>query len=153
MQADTGHSATAPARAPQARQTECPVMIGNRIDPDIYTVYKGRKVFFCCQACKSAFAEDPERYLPRLPQFAAAGGVGEHEDRDDHERVGGLSPRRLIVPMGIATLVLVAAAVCLGALMGVRRLRRRRLLKIHRIVGVCALAAGAAHAALVFLAD
>ena len=54
---------------------------------------------------------------------------------------------QLIKPMGILTLLLVAATVALGVL---RRLWKPGLmLKIHKICGVWALVAGAVHAALV----
>ena len=61
-------------------QTECPVMIGNEIDPSIYSDYQGKRVFFCCQSCKAAFAKAPERYLSRLPQFAAVQAGASHEE-------------------------------------------------------------------------
>jgi len=51
-----------------AEQTICPVMEG-AINKDIYTEYKGKKVYFCCPGCKSKFEEEPEKYLAKLPQF------------------------------------------------------------------------------------
>ncbi|HUV40216.1 MAG TPA: YHS domain-containing protein, partial [Sedimentisphaerales bacterium] len=36
---------------------------------DIYTDYKGRRVYFCCQACKTEFEKDPQEYVSKLPQF------------------------------------------------------------------------------------
>jgi YHS domain-containing protein len=67
-------SQTAPAEPPNVssaagEQTICPVM-GNPIDKRFYTEYKGKKVYFCCTACKSEFEKDPEKYLSKLPQFA-----------------------------------------------------------------------------------
>lgn len=49
-------------------QTICPVM-GNPINKDIYTEYKGKKVYFCCPECKEKFEQDPEKYISKLPQF------------------------------------------------------------------------------------
>ena len=49
-------------------QTICPVMEGP-IDKNIFTEYKGKKVYFCCDACKQKFEEKPEEYLAKLPQF------------------------------------------------------------------------------------
>jgi len=49
-------------------QTTCPVM-GGAINKDIFTEYKGKKVYFCCPACKGEFEKDPEKYVSKLPQF------------------------------------------------------------------------------------
>ncbi len=50
-------------------QTVCPVM-GGKINKDIFTEYKGKKVYFCCEACKPEFEKNPEKYISKLPQFA-----------------------------------------------------------------------------------
>lgn len=50
-------------------QTTCPVM-GGAINKDIYTEYKGKKVYFCCPSCKETFEKDPEKYISKLPQFS-----------------------------------------------------------------------------------
>ncbi|MFA5424777.1 MAG: YHS domain-containing protein [Phycisphaerae bacterium] len=57
------------AQAKAIEQTTCPVMTGNPINPEIYTEYQGKKVYFCCPACKPIFEKDPEKYLDKLPQF------------------------------------------------------------------------------------
>lgn len=49
-------------------QTICPVM-GGAIDKNIFTEYKGKKVYFCCLGCKDTFEKEPEKYLDKLPQF------------------------------------------------------------------------------------
>lgn len=49
-------------------QTICPVM-GNPINKDIYVEYQGKKVYFCCPACKPEFEKDPAKYIAKLPQF------------------------------------------------------------------------------------
>ena len=64
---------TEPAESKQAvsesiLQTSCPVMAGP-IDKNIYTTYKGKKVYFCMQSCKEAFEKEPEKYVSGLPQF------------------------------------------------------------------------------------
>jgi len=74
------------AGAKKMLQTECPVMIGNKIDPNIYTDYKGKRVYFCCNSCKSAFGKKPEKYLGRLPQFKSA-DISDH-DGSSHEHNG-----------------------------------------------------------------
>jgi hypothetical protein len=49
-------------------QTTCPVMTG-AINKDIFTEYKGKKVYFCCPGCKEQFEKEPEEYIAQLPQF------------------------------------------------------------------------------------
>ncbi|GAG05367.1 unnamed protein product [marine sediment metagenome] len=49
-------------------QTTCPVM-GSPINKDIFTEYKGKKVYFCMTSCKEEFEKEPEKYIPKLPQF------------------------------------------------------------------------------------
>lgn len=49
-------------------QTTCPVM-GGAINKDIFTEYKGEKVYFCCPPCAEKFKANPEEYLAKLPQF------------------------------------------------------------------------------------
>jgi len=146
--ADRGAAgATAPESAPATVQTTCPVMTGNAIDPNISTVYEGKRVYFCCTRCKAAFEEEPAKYLARLPQFTESAGQGDGHTGHEHA-TAGFTARALIEPMGIATLVLVAVTVGLGFL---RKLNPRLLLTWHKRVGPVALAAGAIHAALVIL--
>ena len=54
--------------AQPAGQTTCPIM-GMAIDKNVYTEYKGKKVYFCCAGCETPFLENPEKYLSKLPQF------------------------------------------------------------------------------------
>jgi YHS domain-containing protein len=49
-------------------QTICPVM-KSPINKAIFVEYKGKKVYFCCEPCKTTFAKDPEKYIKDLPQF------------------------------------------------------------------------------------
>ena len=57
------------AAAVETEQKLCPVM-GNPINPDIYTEYEGKKVYFCCPECKGKFEAAPEKYISKLPQFS-----------------------------------------------------------------------------------
>jgi len=50
-------------------QKTCPVMEG-AINKDIFTEYKGKKVYFCCAGCKEKFEKEPEKYISKLPQFS-----------------------------------------------------------------------------------
>ncbi|MHC4659839.1 MAG: YHS domain-containing protein [Planctomycetota bacterium] len=49
-------------------QTICPVMKG-AINKNLFTEYKGKKVYFCCAGCKGKFEKEPEKYIAKLPQF------------------------------------------------------------------------------------
>jgi YHS domain-containing protein len=49
-------------------QKTCPVMEG-AINKELYTEYKGKKVYFCCPGCKDKFEKEPEKYVTKLPQF------------------------------------------------------------------------------------
>jgi YHS domain-containing protein len=46
-------------------QTACPVS-GEPINKDVYTDYKGRRVYFCCKGCQAPFKKDPETHLAKL---------------------------------------------------------------------------------------
>jgi hypothetical protein len=49
----------------------CPVRPEDEADPNRWVLYKGKKVYFCCEKCQRRFLADPEAYLDRLPQFQA----------------------------------------------------------------------------------
>lgn len=49
-------------------QKTCPIM-GGPINKDVFTEYKGKKVYFCCPGCEGKFADNPEEYIAKLPQF------------------------------------------------------------------------------------
>ena len=60
---------TAPGTASiVTEQTTCPVM-GGPINKNIFTEYKGKKVYFCCTGCEEKFKANPEQYIAKLPQF------------------------------------------------------------------------------------
>ncbi|MCB9850638.1 MAG: efflux RND transporter periplasmic adaptor subunit [Phycisphaerales bacterium] len=48
------------------KQTTCPVM-GNEIDPEVYTDYHGERIYFCCPPCIEKFLADPRKYVANLP--------------------------------------------------------------------------------------
>lgn len=50
---------------PQSVQVKCPVM-GGDVDPGSFTDYKGRRVYFCCDACIKKFNDEPAKYLAKL---------------------------------------------------------------------------------------
>jgi YHS domain-containing protein len=55
-------------QAQAAEQTTCPIS-GGKINKEVFTEYKDRKVYFCCAGCIGTFTTDPGKYLDKLPQF------------------------------------------------------------------------------------
>lgn len=49
-------------------QTMCPLS-NKPIDAAVSVEHDGKKVFFCCEGCPSAFEKDPAKYTAKLPQF------------------------------------------------------------------------------------
>jgi YHS domain-containing protein len=49
-------------------QKTCPIK-GKPINKEVFTTYKGKRVYFCCANCKAEFEKNPEKYLDKLPQF------------------------------------------------------------------------------------
>lgn len=45
----------------------CPVMPKTKVEPDIWTEFRGQRVFFCHEICKTRFLRDSEKYLKNLP--------------------------------------------------------------------------------------
>jgi YHS domain-containing protein len=123
-----------------AQQT-CPVMVGSKIDPNIYTDYRGKRVYFCCQKCKAAFEANPEKYLARLPQFAA--GQAEASKRS------GFRPGKFVEPFGVTTLSLLFVTFGLGFFM---KRNPKVLLKWHKRSAYVTIIVASCHATLVMLA-
>jgi len=80
----------------------CPVMTDEKADPAFTITYQGKEIRFCCDRCIAKFRANPNKYLDRLPQFAAAepasasggqladSGAGEHDDNgaaEDTDRI------------------------------------------------------------------
>jgi YHS domain-containing protein len=66
------------------KQAVCPVM-GNEIDADVYTDYRGVRVYFCCPPCISKFEAEPAKYTPKLPkviQDKIASAIAEEANDD-----------------------------------------------------------------------
>ena len=47
-------------------QITCPVT-GKPVNKEYWTIYKGKKVYFCCPMCKPVFEKNPEKYIDKLP--------------------------------------------------------------------------------------
>lgn len=46
-------------------QTKCPIK-GGDIDKDVYTDYKGMRIYYCCPGCDKTFLKSPEKYLSEM---------------------------------------------------------------------------------------
>lgn len=64
-------------------QTRCPVM-GGAIEKDVFTDYRGVRIYFCCPPCIEDFRADPNAYLENLPsgirKKSEAGTTEENSD-------------------------------------------------------------------------
>ncbi len=137
------HNAVADTEKMQTSNTYCPVMPDMQTNPEIFTDYKGKRVYFCCNNCKAAFGREPEKYLDKLPQF---GGTLARTGRHHEHRI---ELGRLIKPMGITT-------VSLLVLTAVGRLFRKKvpqfLVRWHKRLGIITLISASIHVTLVLIA-
>lgn len=53
--------------APDEPNATCPVTLGEKIDPDQWVDYQGKRVYLCCARCKRKFEADPQAYVANLP--------------------------------------------------------------------------------------
>ncbi len=137
------HNAVVDSGQMQITNTYCPVMPDMQTNPDIFTNYKGKRVFFCCSNCKAAFGRNPEKYLGQLPQF---GGTLTRTDQTQEHR---LELGRLIKPMGIITLSLLVLTAA-GQLF--RKKAPKFLLRWHKRLGITTLVSALIHVTLVLIA-
>ena len=137
------HDAAADTEQMQLSNTYCPVMPDMQINPEIFTDYKGKRVYFCCNNCKAAFGREPEKYLDMLPQF---GGT---LARTDHEHKHRLELGRLIEPMGITTLSLLVLTA--GGRLFPKKVPKF-LVRRHKRLGIITLVSALIHATLVLIA-
>ena len=127
----------------QLANTYCPVMPDMQTNPEIFTDYKAKRVYFCCNNCKASFGKEPKKYLDMLPQFGGTLPPKEHAHK--HR----LELGRLIKPMGIVTLSLLV-------LTAAGRLFRKKvpkfLVRWHKRIGIITLISALVHATLVLIA-
>jgi len=64
-------------------QTTCPVM-GNPIDRQFFTYYKGRGIYFCCAGCIDKFNADPDKYLKAMREAEMKGAEKGKETMEGH---------------------------------------------------------------------
>lgn len=49
-------------------QTACPVSGETLEDKSVFSDFEGRRVYFCCNKCKSMFPKDSQKYLKKLDE-------------------------------------------------------------------------------------
>ena len=47
-------------------QTTCPVTGDKLENKNVYSDYKGKRVYFCCTGCANEFSKDPEKYMKQM---------------------------------------------------------------------------------------
>ena len=133
-------------------QPLCPVMEGNAVDESIHVDYRGKRVYFCCTFCKTAFQKEPGKYLAKLPQFRSAGdapAATAHAHGDGSEMsAAGWRLYRFTGPLGIGTYSFLALTFSPALL---RRKLKRRFLPIHRSLATATVIAATLHALTVLL--
>ena len=48
------------------KQTSCPVMKGEAIDPNLYVDVNGKRIYVCCPGCLTQVTADPEKYINEM---------------------------------------------------------------------------------------
>ena len=141
---DHDHSKETNSAMTQAN-TYCPLMPDMKVDTQVFTDYKGKRVYLCCLKCRTSFEADPTKYLHSLPQFGSTNRPDGHEHKN---RGRHFSPGRLIKPLGITTLSLLVFTGVTGLF---RRKLPRPLVKCHKRFGIITIAFALLHATLVLI--
>ena len=68
---DHDHDAAPAKGAAEIEQKTCPVMAGNKINPDLHVDHNGRRIYFCCKMCVETFKKDPEKYIKKVDEDIA----------------------------------------------------------------------------------
>ncbi len=48
------------------KQTHCPVMTKNPINPKMYVDVQGKRIYVCCPGCITKIKADPEKYIKQM---------------------------------------------------------------------------------------
>ncbi|HSR87350.1 MAG TPA: hypothetical protein VLL07_00230 [Pontiella sp.] len=54
------------AEVEAGKQTMCPVMRGQKINPNLYADVNGKRIYVCCPGCIVKIKADPEKYIAQL---------------------------------------------------------------------------------------
>jgi hypothetical protein len=126
----------APAVCPaEAANRFCPVLPAQPVAPGKFVVYRGRRVYVCCDDCVGRFEARPLDYLALLPQFPADEVAALLEGAREDRAAGPLLDRLIALSVELrplsAFLVLVLGAHVLAA----RRVRRLRAASATAVEG------------------
>lgn len=70
-----GLTAETNAEETATKQTLCPLMVEDEIDPDVFVEYKGVKVYMCCGTCEKQWKQNPDYFAvvsaPQAPALKA----------------------------------------------------------------------------------
>lgn len=53
------------ADAKEPNQVKCPVL-SSPVNKNVYTDYRGKRIYFCCPPCIQEFKKDPEKYMKQF---------------------------------------------------------------------------------------
>jgi YHS domain-containing protein len=56
------------ALAKETKDPERCIVMGGKINKDVYADYKDQRVYFCCPGCIKEFNKDPEKYLKMMKE-------------------------------------------------------------------------------------
>ena len=48
------------------KQTHCPVMKGEKINPNMYVDVQGKRIYVCCPGCIVKIKAEPEKYIKQM---------------------------------------------------------------------------------------
>lgn len=48
------------------KQTNCPVMTKNPVNPELYVDVNGKRIYVCCAGCIAKIKADPDTYIKQL---------------------------------------------------------------------------------------
>ena len=120
----------------------CPVMTDMQVDPDVFYVYQGEKVYFCCMTCRASFKKNPEKYRANLQQATRPTAGQGQMARPQHN----WSRRTFVKPTGILTISLLITTLLVGFY---RKKNPKLLLKWHKRLGVITAISALIHASLI----
>lgn len=63
---DSDKPGPATTQSSQMVNKNCAVNQDEPVDPEVFVMYKGQKVGFCCKDCIADFNKDPEKYLKTM---------------------------------------------------------------------------------------
>ena len=54
--------------AKETKPAERCVVMGGKINKDVYVDHEGQRVYFCCAACIDEFNKNPDKYLKKMKE-------------------------------------------------------------------------------------